>query len=308
MAEYCAYLQAGTVPSTMDRLVLDVLLQGNAGVLGGGELKITASGTDMSINVAPGRCAIPAGVLVSGIPVEGTYVGANTTVKNIPLPGSGAAGQNRTDIIVGRIYDNVLFAGDSQSVFQTEYLQGSWSSANPAPAPVPTYSHYTELAEVRINALASSPTLVVDKRGLANPRKLDVYLKADGGANNDAIGSSYVDWPGACHWTVNRPSWATTAQFEVDLMGLLAISGGPTWINIQMNVDGQLSQHNQLGFPADMVNLRPPNFRLVDSIPAVPANAQNVWKLQGLRGGAGALRWDGNSSGRLKVTYIEGLT
>lgn len=310
MSEYCSYLQAGSVPATMDRLLIDVLSKGNTGVLGGAELRVSASATDLSVNVNPGRAVVPAGTFINGIPVEGAYLYANTAVKNIPLTTADPT-KYRTDLIVARIYDNVLF-GDTGNTAQAELLTGAVSASSPAPAPVPSYSRYHILAQVRVNPNVTVPTLIVDQRALANPRELTVWNEVNGGTTNDvtAANPTFQDWPSQAQWTLTRPTWATAARFDLGLYNVYGATAGPSYFDVRVSCDGQVNtMHPQFAFTADQVNVRMLPYRMEDRIIAVPANPTNLWKVQSTRyAGSGVLRFDSSAWARLKVIYQEGLT
>lgn len=309
MAEYCTYLQAGSVPATMDRLILDLITKGNSGVGGGGELKCSASASDLSVNVQPGRMVVPTGVLTNGIPVEGSYVYANTAIKNLALAGASGT-QWRTDLLVVHIYDNILFT-DGSNVGQLEIVTGANSGTNPAPAPTPSFSHYVVVAQIRLIPGSTVPALIVDQRVLANPRTKESILSVIGGSNSDASSSSptYGDWPLQATWTVARPTWATSAELELVLSNILGITAGPTQTAIRAYCDAQLTASTYLSFTVDQLNIRLPPFVLLDTIAAVPANTNNVWKVQATRlSGTGALRFDNIAVAKLKLKYVEGLT
>jgi hypothetical protein len=140
--------RSGLVPATGD-------LTSRSGVFAGGAVTL---GSGMSVSVAPFRAHVQGAASAT----QGGYLAVLDTAKSLTFADGGAS--SRTDLIVGRVYENVLDASGFTK-FAVEIFQGTPGAGTPA-----TPSGAVKLAEKVITAgmtagtggLGTAPT---DKRG-----------------------------------------------------------------------------------------------------------------------------------------------
>jgi hypothetical protein len=144
-----------------------------SGVMASGDIGGTGIPTHMAMRVAPVASAmsvtVEMGNCVINTPGQGAYMCALDSQKTLTLAAASST-QNRIDLIVARVYDDLNTAIASPSgvrKFCVEVWQGDYSSGTPTtPTPTPT-SGWTPLAAVTVNKTVTSITAanIQDLRG-----------------------------------------------------------------------------------------------------------------------------------------------
>jgi hypothetical protein len=144
-----------------------------SGVMASGDIGATGKPTHMAMRVAPVantlNVTVEMGNCVINSPGQGAYMCALDSQKTLTLAPASST-QNRIDLIVARVYDDLNTAIASPSgvrKFCVEVWQGDYSSGTPTtPTPTPA-NGWTPLAAVTINKNATSLTAtnIQDLRG-----------------------------------------------------------------------------------------------------------------------------------------------
>ncbi|MET9262417.1 hypothetical protein [Amycolatopsis sp. NPDC004079] len=144
-----------------------------SGVMASGDSGATGTPTHMAMRVAPVANALSVtvemGNCVINSPGQGAYMCALDGQKTLNLAAASST-QNRIDLIVARVYDDLNTAiGSASGVrkFTVEVWQGDYSSGTPTvPTPTPT-NGWTPLAAVTVgkNATSLTAATIQDLRG-----------------------------------------------------------------------------------------------------------------------------------------------
>lgn len=146
-----SFEQAGSFDAQQTRLPFSTLLNSSGGVVGSGDLAVTALSTpNMSVNVAAGQVWIPG--TFSGYSYQGQYYCLNDGTINVLIPGSDPT-YPRIDLIVAQVLDAAY--GSASSEWQIVDIEGTASSSPVIPT-APASS--IVLAQIAVGAAVSSIT------------------------------------------------------------------------------------------------------------------------------------------------------
>lgn len=144
-----------------------------SGVMASGDIGGSGIPTHMAMRVAPASSGmavtVEMGNAVINTPGQGAYMCALDTQKTLTLSAANAT-QNRIDLIVARVYDDLNTAIASPSgirKFTVEVWEGDYATGTPVtPVPTPT-SGWTPLAAVTVSKNVTSITAanIQDLRG-----------------------------------------------------------------------------------------------------------------------------------------------
>lgn len=196
-----SHIQAVNSPADSFRRAIQDSFRGGSGIVTyPGDMQVTQTGTpSMAVAVAAGRCIIPGS---QNLTYQGHYDAMNDA--SVQLTISAADPTNpRIDLICASVQDAAYSGAANQWLLQV--VQGT-PAASPSPPTTP--ANTVVLAQVRVNAAASSilNSNITDVRtALANTSQLSGQFVAAGG-NGGGVGA----------FTVN-------ARF----LGMLASSGAP---------------------------------------------------------------------------------
>ena len=143
------WLQGGSHGAQGDRRLLSALLGDREGVLESGDLTVTESGPDMSVDVATGMAAV-AGTENT---YQGLYVVDNQGTTNLTISASDPT-NDRYDLVVARIYDSAYGTAVSDE-WALEVIEGT-AAATPLFPTVP--DNCLVLATVLVEAAVSTIT------------------------------------------------------------------------------------------------------------------------------------------------------
>lgn len=203
-------IDGNTQNSATWRQALAAATQFNEGVVGHGDLYVTASSPNsLVLHVGSGACA----VIGSEVANQGTYFGVNIGDDTVSVAAGGGA--DRWDLIVAEVQDPT-FPGSPWShnpltdqLIYTVNIAGV-SSATIAP---PLGLSAIPLALVHIPAGAStiSQANITDLRSLVNPPWLPGSITQVGGSSSSIAGGTTPAqaWPTWFNSSVQVPVWAT---------------------------------------------------------------------------------------------------
>lgn len=143
-----------------------------SGVMASGDIGGSGIPTHMAMRVSPGagmNVLVEMGNCVINTPGQGAYMCALDSQKTLGLAAAHAT-QNRIDLIIARVYDDLNTAIASPAgtrKFVVEVWQGDYSTGTPVtPTPTPT-TGWTPLAAVTVNKTVTSitPANIEDLRG-----------------------------------------------------------------------------------------------------------------------------------------------
>jgi hypothetical protein len=205
------------------RLVGYNALNGNEGVLGTNDLRVTALGTPgAAVNVGVGACSM----LGRGASqVAEMYAARMLTTDTVAIAATGA-GAGRSDLVIGRIEDpNISGSGwGAPGVLATgPYVFTRVISGVPNTTTDVTQLNlgYTAVTLARIdlpvNTAAITQSMIVDLRKIANPRRDSRLYTANPGLVYNLTSASFVNWFG--QWAIPVPVWATRAVLVVTVGG-----------------------------------------------------------------------------------------
>jgi hypothetical protein len=210
-----------TNDAALARLQLQAATSGAEGVVGAGDLVVTATPTPgSSVLVGGGACT----VVGKEASFQGSYFGYNVGAQSVPITATGGGG-GRSDLIVARVEDPTV-AGTpwthdpaTDSLIYARVIEGVAPSTTKAPA------DQSAIALARIDIPASTSTItqamIHDLRGVddnvtdGNGRQQRALRIQRGVSPIDLAGNiktpDWENWPDLV-WTVVVPSWATQAQ------------------------------------------------------------------------------------------------
>lgn len=203
------------------RLVAYLAAQGGEGVVGSGDLKVSALATPgSSVNVSPGAASILA--RHSGSAYQ-SYAARMPTQTSVSIAATDAAG-GRSDLIVARVEDP--FAPGTSYTAPTDPTTAQYvfirviSGVAAGTTTMPAGETGIPLARIDIPVSTSAITndMIVDLRTLPNPRrKREIFT-----VQPDAV----VGWTTAMAdrlvaGNIEVPEWATAANVRGDIAGLV---------------------------------------------------------------------------------------
>lgn len=288
------------------RTVCYAAMNGNEGVLGYDDLKVTALPTPAAaVNVGPGACGVLARY-PGGSYQE--YAGRNNATEQVNIAGTGASA--RTDMIVARVED--------------PYVSGEpWlDPSNPAVGPyifnrvisnVPSTATSVKqlnlgfsaipLARINIppNSSVITQAMITNLRDLANPRsQRRLYSANPTATNNGPTSSTAVAWPSYAQWNVEVPEWATGMRVAWVLSGILqnrfsTTTDGTTAGYVRISLGGSSGVVTQGAAYDVLVDKAVSNLRV--AIGGADTRDTNNSGLAALRGTTAVMRFEGSRTG-----------
>lgn len=214
------------------RLLAHIAAQGNEGVIGLNDLKVSAlASPGAGVDVAPGAAAIPC--RTPGYTYQ-MYAGRNPTIDpNIGVTATGA-GAGRTDMVIVRVEDPWLPLepwSDPVDIAAGPYIFSRVLSGVPSSAIVDNEAAKAYLATQNMSAVplagitlpvSTSAVLaghINDLRNVANPRTKRGLFTYNPGAASQLTSATYVDWPASASLAVAVPFWATKIVMVLTING-----------------------------------------------------------------------------------------
>lgn len=235
------------VSAEMARVLAYAAVNGNEGIMGPDDLKVTALAVPGgSVNVAPGACSIIC--RASGQSYQ-AYIERMTSQDTVDIAPTDSSG-GRSDMVVARVEDPYL-AGEPWQP-PTDPTVGPYIFSRVIPNVPPTAKTVTELGLgytaiplARIDIPASTGTftdaMIVDLRQVANPRKERQLLTVVPTAQETLTTTAgFQQWPNAAVFTVTVPVWATKAVVISKLVGV-RFDYGDYDANMRANLGGLLT-------------------------------------------------------------------
>lgn len=220
----------GTTSPELGRLLAHVAFNGNAGIVGAADLKVSQLATPgAAVLVAPGACAIPC--RAAGQAYQ-AYAGRMATQDQADVTAVGAGG-SRSDMVVARVEDPTLSGEPWQTPIDIPNGPYIFTRvlANVGAAAVASHKAATDyLAAQGMSAIplagitrAASATTVlqanlVDLRRIANARRDRQMFTVNPGAVANLTSATYGNWFGS--WQVEIPVWAVRAVVAVNIGGV----------------------------------------------------------------------------------------
>jgi hypothetical protein len=198
-------------------------LNGNEGVLGANDLKVTQLGTPAaSVQIGVGAC----GMIGRGAAQQSEmYTARMPTVDTIGVAATGA-GSGRSDLIIGRVEDPNTGGGWAapSSLAQGPYMFTRVISGvpNTTRSVLELNLGYTAITLARVdqapnNTGGITQAMIVDLRKVANPRTDRRLYTVNPGSSVALTTSTEADWFGS--WSVDIPQWATRAAIALTIGG-----------------------------------------------------------------------------------------
>lgn len=147
---------------TEDRTLAAAIFRG--GVISAGDLKVTqrAAGTNPSVDIAAGVCAIPGTDAVG----QGTYLCSNTAVVNLSIGAAPSAGNIRLDLVIAEVRDADVNAGANND-WQLRVVAGTPASTPTEPS-LPVSAIPLALVTVASGTAAITNAMIANRRTFAN--------------------------------------------------------------------------------------------------------------------------------------------
>src|SRR5215469_5325493 len=146
------YMQEGTYPANLDRMLITDLTQGQTWLMQAGSFQVTqhAAGANMSVDVAPGHGVFPGNL----VPTEGSYHFWSDAVENPPIAASPPSGQSRIDLVVAQIQNDYI-DGSGNNDFLITTVQGTPATTGSQTAPA-LPPNCMQLAQVLVGPLVNT--------------------------------------------------------------------------------------------------------------------------------------------------------
>lgn len=195
-----AFLSAGSHIAENVRNVFSALV-GAQGVVGSGDLAVTANGTpNMSVNVAAGAAFIKGSLAT----LQGMYHAFNDATLNVTIAASDPTNP-RNDLVVAEIRDND-YGGGGFNDFRLRVVTGTPAGSPVDPA---TPANALVLARVRVDASVASIVAgkITDLRAKGSAQDLYAGQTATAGppTNGNYVAGQYI-------FDINGVVWACTAS------------------------------------------------------------------------------------------------
>jgi hypothetical protein len=237
-----------TNDAALARLQLQAATSGAEGVVGAGDLAVTATATPSgSVLIASGACTIPG----KEAAFQGSYFGYNVGAQSLAITATGGGG-GRSDLIVARVEDPTVAGTPWTHDPATDSLIYARVIAGVDPATTKAPSDQSAIALARIDIPVSTSTItqgmIHDLRSaddnvvVSSNRSLRAVRFQRGVTPVDLAGNitaSYENFPDLV-WTVVVPPWATQAQ-------IMATWGNMMFQNSDGSGDAQGTQRVHLG-------------------------------------------------------------
>ena len=268
-------VDGGRVPAAMLRRTLWASTGGATGVIGVGDLKVTALPTPgTSVNVAPGGAIMA--TRYAGASANETYAVVNDATVSVAIPATGSGG-GRTDYIILKI-DDWHFDGSQQA--PADPKTALYCSLQRVSSITGLGYPFVVLAKITIPASTGTITnaMITDMRKVAQPRTKryvkGVPLVANQKETLNSTTREYFPNPGKV--TVDVPTWATNVKIRADWLmignpstncvGFIWVGWGD-WTGTQFELETQKYSYNS---PANSPDGARANYAVVDEMP-VPA-------------------------------------
>ncbi|WP_075662097.1 hypothetical protein [Streptomyces acidiscabies] len=207
----------GTHPARAFRMMVRDLASGNQGVTEGNDLKIRQWATPgAGIRVGDGSA-----VVTGAAWGQGSYTQYNVGDAIVPIAPTGSAA--RSDLICLRVEDPEYEGNRDPAADDIGYFHVV-SGVSATTKTVPSGMTAIPLARLDLPANTATVTdaLIVDLRGIANPRRERKLYTAFPGALSEL---KYSDnkwhiWPAAAKWSIPVPAWATNVKIVTTVAGL----------------------------------------------------------------------------------------
>lgn len=219
------------------RLLAYVATQGAAGVVGVGDLRVSAQPTpNGTVAVGPGAAIIPNRYAGGG---QQSYALRNATQTDLTVVATGSGG-GRTDLVVARVLDP-QYEGSAPAdpvVFdyaRLQVIQGVPAGTKTAKELGLTYPAVA-LAKITIPASTGTITnaMITDLRKVANPRRERSMRLLYPAVNKIMSKSGYASWPfSGVMSNIDVPSWATTIDIVGHISGVKITGTGESWGGIR---------------------------------------------------------------------------
>lgn len=218
------------------RLLAHVATQGAAGIVGVGDLRVSAQPTpNGQIRIAPGAVIIPNRYAGGG---QQSYSLRNSTQTDVTVVPTGSGG-GRTDLVIARVLDPQYEGNPPADPVTFDY--GRLQVLQGVPAGTKTVKElgltYPAVALARISIPASTGTItsgmITDLRRVANPRRERAMVTIFPTGNwrqktaQQINTASYSSWPITVDQrpTVYVPEWATQLDIVAHLSGVIYRKG-----------------------------------------------------------------------------------
>lgn len=205
------------------RLLAHVAFNGNEGVLGAGDLAVTALTTPGgSVQIAPGACAV---LNRSPGQTYQAYAGRATSTTQVTVPATGSSA-GRTDLLVARVEDPSV---DATWPIPADPTTGPYFFPRLITNVAAGTKTVTELnlgysaiplarLTIPANTSAITQAMITDLRTIANPRRDRRIYTVNPATTITLSSASIADWFGS--WSIPIPTWATRAVILVNLGGV----------------------------------------------------------------------------------------
>lgn len=262
------YLQASSHPAEDDRLGVSSVYGKTAGVIGSGDLAVSANGTpNMSVNVAAGRAVI----VGSESSLQGAYHVVNDATKNLTI--STANGTNpRRDLIVAKVQD-AAYSGATNS-WSLAIVTGA---AAPSPVDPATPANSITLARVAVAANATSITSgnITDLRpraaGLAGIRVATSSTRPSSPAEGDFIWETDTD--ALKHYTTATTGWTPPWNLPWGIQAITTMPALAAGSAQTMTTTATTLSWGSTNFTVTATLVANRRYRVVAVIPEVASNA-----------------------------------
>lgn len=314
-----------TNDAVLARLQLQAATSGSEGVVGAGDLVVTATGTPSGSVLVGGGACIVAGKEAS---FQGSYFGYNVGAETLPITATGGSG-GRSDLIVARVEDPTV-AGTPwthdpavDSLIYARVIEG----VDPATTKAPTSESSIALARIDIPASTSTITqaMIHDLRGVddnttdGNGRQRRELRIQRGVSPVDFAGNiqspNWENYPNLV-WKVVVPSWATQAQVVAHWGEMLfsSVDGNGDAVGsnrVHLGVGGTDVYTGSAGYNFNINTSNPQRVSMLnaDQI-AIPKALRGQtcdlsMQVTGSVGLAGRLRADGSANFYVDIEFLE---
>lgn len=196
------WLEGADYSGDEDRILIETLF--SEGVLGDGlEVTQRAAGTNMSVDVAAGVCA----VVGDDTAEQGTYLCKSTVVENVVLDAAPGGGNTRIDRIIAQVRDGTVL-GNSTHDWVITKVTGTPAGSPSAPA-LPASAISLATVSITAGVVAVTDAMITDARAVGG---VSASLDDDSVTTGKiADGAVTADKIAADSWTAITPTIATGA-------------------------------------------------------------------------------------------------
>ena len=275
------------------RLLSHCATRGASGIVGAGDLKVSALGTPGgSVRIASGSCIIPN--RFPGVSDQ-SYVGRVESEFNVAVSPTGSGG-GRTDLVVARVYDPQYVGSPPADPLNYEYIRPFVIEGVPATADaawLKANTNYPAIALARLNipsgTAAITSAMITSVREVALPRSESVLRTLSlvtGQESRLTVGGYHPNggqtWPDAAEteWgPIWIPEWAQRVRVVMIWGGVLIPAGnswGSFWVQIApfVHPDNRKTQEVEWDSPNSVGSSRD-TFIAADDVP-IPASLRGT--------------------------------